>query len=93
MMPIQSYSSFSRMTSFCRTKVPPHIWEDMSHFKENDEEIKAYGIRLCTAMCQELYRHGVPGIHFYTLNLENSVVSVLRNLGIAENSSSRRYLT
>lgn len=78
------------MTSFCGTSVPSYIWDNISAFRDNDEEVKAYGIRLCTAMCQELFQKGVQGFHFYTLNLENSVVSILKNLGVASNSTSRR---
>lgn len=89
MMPIQSYSSFQKMTSFCKTKVPEHIWADLAPVREDDEAAKLYGVKLCTEMCRVLVEAGVKGFHFYTLNLEKSVTMVLAELGVA---SSRRYL-
>jgi len=90
MLPIQSYSSFERMTSFCKSKVPDKIWEDIAPFREDDDAIKAYGVKLCTEMCEELLEKGSPGFHFYTLNLEKSVLSVIKELGIEELTSTRK---
>ena len=90
-MPIQNFSSFKSMTTFCRTKVPPHVWDEITPIQGDDEAVKAYGIRLCTNMCKTLMEAGVRGFHFYTLNLENSVMSVLRELDIDEGDASKRY--
>eukprot|EP00981_Chlorochromonas_danica_P013041 scaffold5714_cov161-Ochromonas_danica.AAC.3 len=87
MMPIQSYSSFQKMTTFCKTKVPDKIWQDLAPVREDDEATKAYGVKLCVEMCHTLSAAGVKGFHFYTLNLEKSVTMVLTELGVA---NSRR---
>ncbi len=91
-MPIQGYNSFEKMTSFCRTTVPDHVWKDMQHFRENDEEVKNYGVQLCVKMCKLLKAAGVPGFHFYTLNLEKSVMLILEGLYIKESIATRRAL-
>ena len=57
-----------------------------SHFpleqdKDNDEFVKTYGINLCVSMCRQLLQRGEQGFHFYTLNLEKSVMAVLKELG------------
>jgi methylenetetrahydrofolate reductase (NADPH) len=91
MMPIQSFSSFQRMTQFCKTKVPEQIWADLAAMKDDDEAVKAYGVKLCTDMCRVLSSAGVPGFHFYTLNLEKSVLGVLKEFGIDETLAARRY--
>ncbi len=91
MMPIQSYSSFQKMTTFCRTRVPEEVWRDLAPIKDDDEQVKAYGVVLCTAMCDQLLKSGVHGFHFYTLNLEKSVMSVLKELGVDGSAASRRY--
>lgn len=90
MMPIQSYSSFQRMTQFCRTIVPPHVWERLSPIRDDDEAVKAYGVKLCINMCKTLSEAGIPGFHFYTLNLEKSVLAVLKGLDIEESTAARR---
>lgn len=92
MMPIQSFSSFQKMTSFCRVSVPSRIWRELEPIKEDDEAVKAYGVKLCVQMCKYLNERGVPGFHFYTLNLEKSVLSVLHSLGIEDSIATRRAL-
>jgi methylenetetrahydrofolate reductase (NADPH) len=49
--------------------------------------VKAYGVDLAAKMCRRLLDAGVPGLHFYTLNLEKSVTNILEILGFV---SSRR---
>jgi Methylenetetrahydrofolate reductase len=90
MMPIQSYSSFERMTQHCRTTVPPYIWEHLLPIRDDDEAVKAYGVEVCVNMCNVLSKAGIPGFHFYTLNLEKSVLAVLKGLNIEESAAARR---
>lgn len=89
-MPIQNFSSFKSMTTFCRTKVPKKIWDDILPIQNDDEAVKAYGIKLCSDMCKTMQAAGIPGFHFYTLNLESSVMSVLGQLGIAGENALKR---
>lgn len=81
-MPIMNYGGFSRMTAFCKTRVPQHIRNTLEAIKDNDDAVKAYGISLGTMMCQRLLAAGVPGLHMYTLNLDRSAVTILRNVGL-----------
>jgi methylenetetrahydrofolate reductase (NADPH) len=90
MMPIQSYSSFQKMTTFCKTSVPQNIWDELYPIKDNDEEVKMYGVKLCVRMCRQLNAAGVKGFHFYTLNLEKSVTLVLNDLGVQDSVATRR---
>ncbi len=80
-MPIQNYAGFQRMTSFCKTFVPPEILNHLATIETDDSAVKAYGIELATKMCRRLLEEGVPGLHFYTLNLERSSIAILENLG------------
>ena len=61
MMPIQSFSSFERMTQFCRTQVPDKIWTDLAPMKDDDEAVKSYGVDLCVSMCNVLGDAGIAG--------------------------------
>lgn len=92
MMPIQSFSSFQKMTRFCKTRVPSKVWTDLAAIKDDDEEVKAYGVQLCMEMCRTLMDAGVNGFHFYTLNLERSVMAVLKTLGVEASMATRRAL-
>lgn len=47
---------------------------------KNDEDAKELGIEWCTAQCQELIKHGVPSIHFYTIGAVDSIACVAKNI-------------
>lgn len=81
-MPIQSYPGFHRMTTFCKTKVPQSILDDLELIKEDEDEVKKYGISLAVKTVKRLLEFGIEGFHFYTLNLERSVTAIVNDLGI-----------
>ena len=88
-MPIQSYSSFLRMTEFCNISVPNHVMDRLRPIKGDDEAVKAIGCKIAVDMAREILnceKEGVDvdGIHFYTLNLERSVTTILRSMGVFE---------
>mmetsp|Transcript_36119 Transcript_36119/g.43579 ORF Transcript_36119/g.43579 Transcript_36119/m.43579 type:complete len:384 (-) Transcript_36119:377-1528(-) len=82
-MIIQAYQGFKRMTGFCKTSVPKHILDKMEELKEDAEGIKQYGIDLGAEICQKLLdSKEVSCVHFYTLNLEKSVLGIMEKLGL-----------
>lgn len=89
-MPIMNYGGFKRMTSFCKTFVPEHVFDVLETIKDNDAAIKAYGISLGTQMCQRLLDSGVPGVHMYTLNLDKSAVGILKNVGLISEEQAKK---
>merc|ERR1719443_134673 len=91
-MPIQSYGGFTRMTSLCKTKLPPSIMEELEPIKDDDQKVKDYGVQLATKMCQELLDRGTPGLHFYTLNLETSCMRIVKDLGLISDWAQTREL-
>ena len=83
-MPIHTFAGFDRMTTLCKTHVPQKIKDALEPIKNDDEAVKNYGIQLCTEMCKTLLDAGVPSLHFYTLNLEKSVIQILSSLNMVE---------
>jgi methylenetetrahydrofolate reductase (NADPH) len=57
-MPIMTYGGFKRMTTFCKTDVPPAVNDALEAIKDNDEAVKAYGIQLGADMCKQLLEAG-----------------------------------
>jgi methylenetetrahydrofolate reductase (NADPH) len=89
-MPMHNYQSWKRMTDFCKTKIPEKMLQEMSQLQlEDDEIVKEYGIKVCIDMCKYLMQHGVRGFHFYTLNLEKSVVKILEGLELLPENVQR----
>merc|ERR1719316_1363751 len=89
-MPIQSYGGFTKMTSLCKTKVPAHIPNTLDPVKDDAEKVKDAGVQICIDQCKELIAKGTPGLHFYTLNLESSVMRIVQGLGLVPDWTASR---
>merc|ERR1719428_526248 len=81
-MPIQSFAGFNKMTTLCKTKVPSFIPERLEAVKDDEEKVKDVGVQIAIEQCQDLMKNGTPGLHFYTLNLESSVMRIVQGLGL-----------
>lgn len=81
-IPILTSSQIKRFTALCGAALPAALLASLDKYIDNDEACGEFGIEYATQQCQELLRHGVPGLHFYTLNKARSTTHVLRNLGL-----------
>lgn len=79
-MPITNYTQIVRFSQMCGAKIPEGVTRDLEVVKDNLEAVQAYGIDYATKQCRELIAHGVPGIHFYTLNKSRSAKTIIENL-------------
>ena len=91
-MPINTYAGWERMTGLCKTRIPPAMREALEAIRDNDEAVKTFGVQFVSDMCRRLLDGGAPGLHMYTLNLEKSVLEILRNLSLLNDSVARRAL-
>merc|ERR1719446_314863 len=91
-MPIQSYAGFNKMTSLCKTKVPPSFPERLEAVKDDEEKVKDVGVQIAIEQCKDLMKNGTPGLHFYTLNLESSVMRIVQGLGLVPDWTATRDL-
>lgn len=78
-MPIHNYRSFRKVTELC-PDVPAEVRAHLDEIQHDDELVLAYGVDVVASLCRELLDGGAPGIHFYTLNLESAVTSLLHDL-------------
>merc|ERR1719428_2397207 len=91
--PVQSYGGFTRMTGLCKTKVPNWIQEKLDAVKDEDEKVKDAGVEIAVQQCKDLLdRKLVPGLHFYTLNMETSVCRIVEAMGLVDDSKANRKL-
>merc|ERR1719281_2065253 len=89
-MPIQSYGGFKRMTTLCKTKVPSWIPERLDPVKDDEEKVKDAGVQIGIEQCKDLVKNGTPGLHFYTLNLESSVMRIVQGPGLTPDWTASR---
>jgi methylenetetrahydrofolate reductase (NADPH) len=82
-VPILSGSQIKKFTALCGARIPAPLAQKLEALGDNDAAVAEFGIEYATQQCDDLLRHGVPGIHFYTLNKANSTVRILQNLKLA----------
>lgn len=88
-LPIQNYSSFCKFTSWCKTRVPPQVAQDLARIQNDDAAVRRYGADLAVATCKRLLAAGVQSLHFYTMNLASTVTQVLDGLALVPTRSQR----
>jgi methylenetetrahydrofolate reductase (NADH) len=79
-MPITNYHQILRFTQMCGAKMPEKLMRDLQPIQDNVDEVQRYGIEYATQQCKELLAHGVPGIHFYTLNKSSASWQIINSL-------------
>lgn len=82
-MPILSAGQTKRFVALCGAQLPAPFLRRIDELGDDDAAVTAYGIEYATEQCASLLEHGVPGLHFYTLNKAHSTVQIARNLGLA----------
>ncbi len=81
-LPILNTAQIQRFCGMCGSKLPERVQRRLAEYADDNDACRRYGVELATEMSEELIRHGVPGIHFYTLNRSDSTGEIMRNLGL-----------
>ena len=79
-MPITNFNQILRFTRICGATIPQKLVTDLEQIQDNPEAVQKYGVEHAIVQCKELIAHGVPGIHFYTLNKSTATREIIRNL-------------
>ena len=85
-MPITSLSSVQRMAQLSGCEVPPEVVAKVEKVADSPEDVRRVGVELATELCRDLLDHGVPGLHFYTLNRSTATREIYANLGLVPTS-------
>lgn len=81
LIPVTALSSIPRMAEM-GAAVPSTWVERLEAVGDSAEDVRRVGVDLTTELCQELLAHGVPGLHFYTLNRSTATREIYENLGL-----------
>ncbi len=83
-MPVTSLSSIPRMATM-GAAVPPWMVARLEEADRNGgpDAVRHEGVTVATELCEQLLAVGVPGLHFYTLNLSNATREIYSALGLA----------
>ncbi|NPB07515.1 MAG: methylenetetrahydrofolate reductase [NAD(P)H] [Aquificae bacterium] len=75
-MPITNFRQIKKFASLCGATIPSSLVEKMERVEDRPEEVKKIGIEFAIKQCLDLIEHGVPGLHFYTLNKSDATLRI-----------------
>ena len=75
--PITTLNQLTMLPKVFHVDLPMELAKELLKCK-NDEEAKEVGVEWCAAQTRDLMSHGVPSIHFYSLNATRSVERVAK---------------
>ncbi len=81
-MPITNYTQLARFSDACGAEIPRWMRKRLEGFGDDREAIAAFGEEVVTSLCQRLLEAGAPGLHFYTMNRAEPILSIWKNLDL-----------
>lgn len=81
-MPIMGASQLMRFSDACGAEIPRWIRLRLQGYGDDVESIRAFGLDVVTAMCEQLRRGGAPSLHFYTMNQSAVTLEICKRIGI-----------
>jgi len=79
-MPVSSVPGIKRMAAQNGNVIPAALLAELEAAEGDAKAVHRVGVRHATTQCEGLLRHGVPGIHFYTLNRSPATREILVSL-------------
>ncbi|AFJ02841.1 5,10-methylenetetrahydrofolate reductase [Methylophaga frappieri] len=81
-MPINNYSQLARFSAGCGAEIPRWLSKRLEAFHDDTASLQAFTTDFLTDFTQQLLDLDVPGLHFYTMNKTQPVLTVCERLGL-----------
>ena len=81
-MPITSSSQLMRFSDACGAEIPRWIRLRLQAYGDDTASIRAFGLDVVTALCEQLRAGGAPALHFYSMNQSAATLQVCERLGL-----------
>ena len=81
-MPIISSMQLMRFSDACGAEIPRWIRLRLQSFGDDSASIKAFGLDVVTALCEQLRAGGASGLHFYSMNQSAATLEICKRLGL-----------
>jgi methylenetetrahydrofolate reductase (NADPH) len=79
-MPIYNIKQLARFSSNCGAEIPRWLRLKLESYGDDIVSLRAFGVDVISDLCETLIQHGVPGLHFYTLNESGTISKIINNL-------------
>lgn len=80
LMPITNFEQIARFTKMCGATIPPKLYHELQLRGQDRKAVEDLGVAYAALQATELFKNGVPGIHFYTLNKSPATRAVVSAL-------------
>lgn len=80
-MPITSSTQLMRFSDACGAEIPRWIRLRLHAYGDDTASIKAFGLDVVTALCEQLRAGGAPALHFYSMNQSAATLEICKRLG------------
>lgn len=90
-LPVNNFNSFNKIINLCKISVPEVMQKEIEEIKNDEEKVKQMGIKYAINLVNELMNKNVKGFHFYTMNLEVSVSTIVKELGILREKEKKEF--
>jgi methylenetetrahydrofolate reductase (NADPH) len=75
-MPIVNYANLCRFSKRCGAEIPRWLRKQLDSYGEDQDSIQAFGVEVVSKLCNQLFKAGAPGLHFYTLNQAKPTLAI-----------------
>ncbi len=80
-MPVYTVKLTRMLCKLCGSSIPDSMEQKLQELSTAEpKDAAAYGVGFAVNQCRELLKHGVEGLHFYTMNRSKSVVEIINTL-------------
>ena len=88
-MPVTNVRQIGRMAELSGAEFPTDLADRLLAVGDDPEAVRAIGVDVATALCQELLDAGAPGLHFYTLNRSTATREIHARLRMVDGPGVR----
>jgi methylenetetrahydrofolate reductase (NADPH) len=81
-IPVTNAKQVQRFAQLAGAEFPPALAARFDAVADDPAEVRKIGVDIATDLCRTLLDHGVPGLHFYTLNRSTATREIHANLGL-----------
>ena len=79
-MPITNFKQIRKFALMCGATIPEHLVKKLEKYQDIPEEVEKIGIEYAVEQCEDLLKHNVKGLHFYTLNKSKATLEIYNRI-------------
>jgi methylenetetrahydrofolate reductase (NADPH) len=86
-MPIVDCKKIVAFAGVCNASIPQEILDRMEPAMDMPEDMRKLGVEFAVRQVEDLMKHGVNHVHFYTMDRSDSVREIMHALGMGQQAS------